>query len=472
MDSDKEKLVSTNTEYAPHQLVVNYTGHFKMSDTGSCKSYSSGTKTAEVVYNTAGKPLPVYILTPVNTNTVKSHFISPNILFNTSSGLTDVHTPYHINATASQQSVRCVSVINDGDLKRAAVQQNVPNVSQESAITIVTALFQNITGPIPLENTEPEYSEIQKTIDDISHVVERIFATSSEGILVTFPCTPGFENEKVGPSDRIIVKRGSKSSFGLCDECELEKKFNIIFHYMSADVLSTLSTESEIKRIICNVMNALMDVMPVEHALTLVCNCSLCWFLYMCAKVIYRDSPEGLCKLNWSGCSISSYRCLAMRRIAIMDVKSEAGVGQDSGVLCRSSLQIRFTRFGQKRRPYKQSEQLKSVKRRMGSRVPDLNKVSKVIIRTCDNADVIQSVVSPGSGLNNTSQVTGRICDIADVASCSFNSMKPGQSKNDTGLKFRGWSRSWNPEDDLHVFNPVRQFKGNTYTRRKNSSVR
>lgn len=440
-----------------------------MSDTGSCKSHSSGTKPADVVYNTASKPLPVFILTPVNTNTVKSHFISPNILCN---ALTRVRTPYDINNSASPQSVPYASLVNDAHPKRAAVQQNVLNVSQESAVKIVTALFQDITSPALLENTKPEYSEIQKTIDDISHVVEWIFATSSEGILVTFPCTPGFEKEKVGPADRIIVKRGSRSSFGLCDECELEKKFNIIFHHMSADVLSNLSTESEIKRIICNVMNELMDVLPVEHALSLVCDCSLCWFLYMCAKVIYRDSPEGLHKLNWSGCPISSYRCLAMRKITITDVKSEAGVGEDSGVGCCFSLQVRFTRGGQKRRPYKQSEQLKSVKRRMVSHVPNLNKVSKVIVRTCNNVDVTQSVVSPGSGFNKASKFTGRTCDIADVPSCSFNIMKPGQSKDDTGMKFRGWSRSRNPEDDLHVFNPVRQFKGNTYTRRKDSGVR
>ena len=468
MDEDKEKFVSTDNECAPHQIVLNYAGHLRMSYVGSDKSQSSGRKAAEVVYSTADKQLPVLILTPVNTNTVKSHFTSSNIC--NSNVLTHVLTPYHVNNSASPQSVQFVSPVNDSGQQRAAVQQNVLNVSQESAFKIVTALLQNVISPIPLENTEPECSEIQKTIDDISHVVEQIFATSSEGILITFPCTPGFEKEKVGPADRMIVKRGSRSSFGLCDECELEKKFNIIFHYMSADIVSNLSKETEIKRIICYAMNALMEVMPVEYALTLVCSCSLCWFLYMCAKVIYRDSPVGLCKLNWSGCPISSYRCLAMRKIAITDVKSEAGVGEDSSVGCHSTLQIRFTRSGQKRRPHKQSEQLKSVKRRMVSPVPDLNEFWTATVSTCDTAGVTQSVVSPASGLNKASKVTGRTCDSADVPSCSFNRMKPGQSQKDTGLKFR--PRSWNPEDELLVFNPVQQFKGNTYMRRKNSGVR
>jgi hypothetical protein len=79
-------------------------------------------------------------------------------------------------------------------------------------------------------------------------------------------------------------------------------------------------------------------------------------------------------------------------------------------------------------------------------------------------------MVSPTSGLNLASKVRGRICDRADIPRCSFNSMKPSHSKIDTGLKFM--PRSWNPEDDLLVFNPVQQFKGNTYTRRKNSGVR
>jgi hypothetical protein len=68
------------------------------------------------------------------------------------------------------------------------------------------------------------------------------------------------------------------------------------------------------------------------------------------------------------------------------------------------------------------------------------------------------------------SKVTGRPYDSADIPSCSFNSMRPSQSKIDTGVKFR--PSCWKPEDDLLVFNPVQQFKGNTYTRRKNSGVR
>jgi len=466
MDEDKEKLVSTDNECAPQQVVLNYAEHLKMSDTGSDKSQSLGTKAAEVVYSTADKQLPIYILSP-NTSTVKSHFMSSNTLCNTNNALTRVSTPNHVNNSASPQSVQYVSPVNDGGQQRTAVQQNVLNASQESALKIVTALFQNIISPVSLENIEPECSEIQKTIDYISHVVEHIFVTSSEGILITFPCTPGFEKEKVGPADRMIVKRGSRSSFGLCDECELEKKFNIIFHYMSADIVSDLSKETEIKRIICYAMNALMEVMPVEYALTLVCNCSLCWFLYMCAKVIYRDSPVGFCKLNWSGCPISSHRCLAMRKIAITDVKSESGVGEDS---CLSAVQIRFTRGGKKRRQHKQSEQIKSAKRRKVSPVPDLNEFWTVTVSTRDTAGVMHSMVSPASGLNLASKVTGRICDRADIPSCSFNSMKPSHSKIDTGLKFM--PRSWNPEDDLLVFNPVQQFKGNTYTRRKNSGVR
>ena len=372
---------------------------------------------------------------------------------------------HHITLITQQ-----VHKVNDGGRQRTAVQQNVLNAYQESALKIVTTLFQNIISPIPLENTEPECSEIQKTIDDISHVVEQIFVTSSEGILIIFPCTPSFEKEKVGPADRMIVKRVSRQSFGLCDECELEKKFNVIFHCMSADIVSDLSKETEIKRIICYAMNALMEVMPVEYALTLVCNCSLCWFLYMCAKVIYRDSPVGLCKLNWSGCPINSYRYLAMRKIAFTDVTSEVGVGENSGVDCHSTLQIRFTRGGKKRKPHKQSEQLKSAKQRKISPVPDLNEFWTVTVSTCDTAGVTHSMVSPASGLNLASKVTGRICDRADIPSCSFNSMKPSQSKVETGLKFM--PRSWNPEDDLLVFNPVQQFKGNTYTRRKNSGVR
>jgi hypothetical protein len=469
MDEDKEKLVSTDSECAPQKVVLNYAGNLKMSDIGSDKSQSSGTKAAEVVYHTADKQLPIYILSP-NTNTVKSHFMSSNILCNTNNALTRVCTPYHTNNSASPQSVQYVSPVNDGSRQRTAVQQNVLNASQESALKIVTVLFQNIISPIPLENTEPECSEIQKTIDDISHVVEQIFVTSSEGILITFPCTPGFEKEKVGPADRMIVKRGSRLSFGLCDECELEKKFNIIFHYMSADIVSDLSKETEIKRIVCYAMNALMEVMPVEYALTLVCNCSLCWFLYMCAKVIYRDSPVGLCKLNWSGCQISSYRCLAMRKIAITDVKSEPGVGEDSGVGHRSTVQIRFTRGGKKRKPHKESEQLKSVKQRKVLPVPDLNEFWTVTVSTHDTPGLTHSMISPASGLNLASKVTDSICDRADIPSCSFNSTKHSQSKIDTGLKFM--PRSWNPEDDLLVFNPVQQFKGNTYTRRKNSGVR
>lgn len=462
MDEDKEKQVSADNECAPQQVVLNYAGHLKMSDTGSDKSRSSGTKAAEV-HSTADKQLPIYILSP-NTSTVKSHFMSSDILCSTNNALTRVHTPYHVNNSSSPQSVQYVSPVNDGGQQRAAVQQNVLSASEESALKIVTALFQNIISPVPLENTGPECSEIQKTIVVISHVVEQIFVTSSEGILITFPCTPGFEKEKVGPADRMIVKRGSRSSFGLCDECELEKKFNIIFHYISTDIVSDLSKETEIKRIICYAMNALMEVIPVEYALTLVCNCSLCWFLYLCAKVIYRDSPVGLCKLNWSGCPISSYRCLAMRKIAITDVKSQAGVGENIGV------QIRFTRGGKKRKPQKQSEELKSAKRRKVSPVPDLNEFWTVTVSTRDTAGVTHNILAPASGLNLPSKVTGRICDRADIPSCSFNSMKPSQSKIDTGLKFM--PRSWNPEDDLLVFNPVQQFKGNTYTRRKNSGVR
>ena len=103
MDEFKEKLVSTDNERAPQQVVLNYTGHLKMSDKGPDKSQSSGTKAAEVVYRTADKQLPIYILSP-STNTVKSHFMPSNILCNTNNALTRVRTPYHTNNSASPQS--------------------------------------------------------------------------------------------------------------------------------------------------------------------------------------------------------------------------------------------------------------------------------------------------------------------------------------------------------------------------------
>jgi hypothetical protein len=433
MDKDKEKWISADAECD--------------------KSMPSGTKPAKVLYSATKKSPHVYILTPVNTNTAKHHSVSPSVPSNTSNVLTQVIIPNHINSNfvnlssepynATEVS-QDIIVINCAHSERAAVQQHILNVSRESVLDIVAALLQYNAAPVQSENTEIGHSEIQQTIASISHVVEWIFATSNEGILITFPCTPGFETEKVSPANRITVKHGPSSSFGLSEECALEKIFNIIFHHLSADFLSNLSTESEIKRFICYAMHALMEVMPVEYALTLVCNCSLCWFLYMCAKVIYRDSPEESRKLNWSGCPISSYKCLAMRRIVITDVNCEADAGQDSSVNCCFSLQLRFTRGGQKRKLHEQKEHFKAVKRNVHSLGSDVNKVSKIMVR---------------AGVT------------AGVPNCSFSSLRSGRSVKNTGHKFKGCPKFQSPED-VYVFNPVRQFKGNTYTRRKNSGVR
>jgi hypothetical protein len=457
MEKDKEKWVSTNAECAPHQAVPSHTGHVNITDTGSDKSKSSDTKLEKVVYNTKSKSPNVLILIPLNANTVKSQLMSPKVLCNTSNVLTCVTEPYHINSISGSphnvnQSTESHNathispdiVLNDADSKRASVQQQVSCVDRETTVYIVTALLQNDISPVELENDEFWPSEIRQIIARISCVVEQIFATSSGGILITFPCTPGFEKAKVGPADRSTVKRGSSSLFGLTDECILEKKFNVLFHHLSAGLLSNLSPESAIKRFICYAMNDLMEVMPVEYALSLVCNCSLCWFLYMCAKVIHRDSPEETRKLNWSGCSISSYKCLAMRKIFITDMNSEADVGQDSSINCRFTLQLRFTRGGKKRKLHNQTD-IKSLKRNMASRCSDLKKASKVIMRTRDNAV---------------------------VPSCSVSSIRPDRSVKDTGVRFKGCPKFQSPEEDAYVFNPVRQFKGNTYTRQKNSGVR
>jgi hypothetical protein len=99
----------------------------------------------------------------------------------------------------------------------------------------------------------------------------------------------------------------------------------------------------------------------------------------------------------------------------------------------------------------------------------NLNKVPKVTARTCESA-VVPSC-SFRSDLNKVSKVTVRTCDSVVVPHGSFR-IKPDRSVKATGLGFKGCPRFQSPEEDAYVFNPVRQFKGNTYTRKKNSSVR
>lgn len=483
MDKNNEEKISTNTKLAIHQAVPGYTARVKISDISSDKSKSSETKLSRVVHSIASESSHVCILTPVDTNVLRS----PNSSYNMNNVLTYVIIPNHVgnnsespknvnessescyetnaspevialedaspdvialedvspNVIALEDDSPNVIALDDADSKSAAVQEHVFNVSQDSTFNFVAALLQDNISPFQSEDNEVWYNNMQQTITTISCVVEQIFSTSSEGILITLPCTPGFEKEKVGPADRATVKLGSTSFFGLSDGCVLEKKFNVIFHQLSMGFLSNSSKESDIKKFICDAMHVLMEVMPVEYAFTLICNCSLCWFLYMCAKVVYRDSPEESHKLNWSGSPISSYRCLAMRKIFITDLKSVADVSYDRSVNSSFSLQLRFTRSSQKRRLCKQSEHFKSAKRNsMGS---DLNNVSKIAVRT---------------GVN------------ASASSSSFNNIRTGHLVKNTRFKFKAFPRFQNPEEDLYVFNPVRQFKGNTYTRRKNSVVR
>jgi hypothetical protein len=456
MDNNNAERISGNTECAPHHAVSGFAGHVKIPNTGFDKSKVSKTKLAKTVHNTANKSSHIFILTPVDTN-----IYNPNISCNTSNGLTRMIIPNCIsNNSVSPQNINLSSescnetdvspdiivLDDDADSESATVQQHVSVVSQGIAsFNFVAALLQDNLSPVQSEHTEIECSNILQTITNISHVVEQIFLTSNEGILITLPCTPGFEKAKVGPADRAAVKHGSTSSFGLCDECVLEKKFNIIFHQLSAGFLSNLSSESDIKRLICSTMNLLMEVMPVDYALTLTCNCSLCWFLYMCAKVIYRYSPDESHKLNWSGSPISSYRCLAMRKIFITDVTSVADGGYEKTVSSSFSLQLRFTRSGQKRRLFKRSEHFKSVKRNMDSLGSNLHKVSKVTVKAHVNAS---------------------------VSSGCLNCVRSDPLVKNIVFKFEDVQRFKNPEEDVFVFNPVRQFKGNTYARRKNSGMR
>jgi hypothetical protein len=458
MEKDKEKLVSDDTKCSSHQAVEGYIGHIEIPDIGFDKSISSDTKLVKVVCNAKSKSPCAFILSPLSANTVNSQLMSPNVLCNTSNLSICVTEPYHTDSNSrsscnvNQRSESCnaadvspdLIVSSDPDCKKASVEKQDSRVLQGTAIHIVTALLQNGISPGQSENDEFWPSEIQKIISRISCFVDQIFATSKGGILVTFPCTPGFEKAKVGPADRSTVKCGSVSSFGLTDECVLEKKFNVLFHHFSTGLLSNVSTESEIKKFICYAMNDLMEVLPVEYALSLVCNCSLCWFLYMCAKVICRDSPEETCKLNWSGCSISSYRCLAMRRICITDMNSKTDDVQDSNVNQSFTLPLRFTRGGKKRKLLNQKE-FKPRKRNMILHDLDLSKVSKTTVKKCESAV---------------------------VPSCSFSRIKPDCSVKNTALGSEGCPRFQSPEEDAYVFNPVRQFKGNTYTRQKNSGVR
>jgi hypothetical protein len=451
MAEDKEKLVSSDSKCSSHQAVHRYIGHVKIPDAGSDKSKSSDTKLENVVCNAKSKLPYAFILAPLSSNTVNAQLMSPNVLCNTSNISVCVTEPYHINSNSgsasivNQPSESCsaadispdLSVLSDPDCKKASVEKQDYRILQKTAVYIVTALLQNDISPGQSENDEFWPSEIQKIIFRISCFVEQIFATSKEGILITFPCTPGFEKEKVGPADRSTVKCGSISSFGLTDECILEKKFNVLFHHFSTGLLSNVSSESEIKRFICYVMNDLMEVMPVEYALSLVCNCSLCWFLYMCAKVIRRDSAEETCKLNWSGCSISSYRCLAMRKICITDINSKTDDVQDSSLNHSFTLPLRFTRGGKKRKSLNQKE-FKPLKRNMVLHGPALRKVSKVTVKKCD----------------------------------SFSRIRTDCSVKNIGLGSEGCPRIQSSEEEAYVFNPVRQFKGNTYARRKNSGVR
>lgn len=481
MEEDKEKWVVANAKCASYQAVPGYTGHVKIPDTGFDKSKSSDTKLEKVVYNAKSKSQYAFILAPLNANTSKSDLMSPNVLCNTGNVSIYVTEPYYFKNNSgspcnlNQPTESCnaadispdVIVLNDTDTKGASDQQQGSHVDLKTTVYIVAALLQNDISPVQSENNEFWPTEIQKVISRHSCIVEQIFATSSEAILITFPCTPGFEKDKVGPADRSTVKCGSSSSFGLTDECMLEKKFNILFHHLSAGSLSNLSPESAIKRFLCYAMNDLMEVMPIEYALSLVCNCSLCWFLYMCAKVIHRDSPEETPKLNWSGCSISSYKCLAMRKICVTDMNSKA-VGQDSNIKCSFTLPLRFTRGGKKRKLHNQRD-FKPLKRNMVLLGSDSNKVPKVTARTCDSA-VVPSC-SFRSDLNKVSEVTVRTCDSVVVPGCSFR-IKPDRSVKAIGLGFKGCPRFQSPEEDAYVFNPVRQFKGNTYTRKKNSGVR
>jgi hypothetical protein len=457
MEKDEEKLVSADAKRTSHQAVQDYVGHVQIPHTGSDKSKSSDTKLEKVVNIAKNRSPYTFMLAPLNANTVNSQFMSPNVLCNTSNASVCVTEHNHNNRSSgspcnvNQSSESCnaaevspdVIVLSNPECKKASVEKQDSYVIQGASFYIVTALLQDDISPGQSESDEFWPSEIQNIISRISCIVDQIFATSKEGILITFPCTPGFEKEKVGPVDRSTVKCGSISSFGLTDECILEKKFNVLFHHMSADFLSNVSTESEIKRFVCYAMNDLMEVMPIEYALSLVCNCSLCWFLYMCAKVICRDSPEETCKLNWSGCSISSYRCMAMRKICITDISSGTDVVQDSNINHSFTLPLRFTRGGKKRKLLNQTE-YKSVKRNVVFRGTDLSNVSKVTVKTCDSAV---------------------------IPSCSFSRIRPDYSVKN-GLGFEGCSKFQSSEEEAYVFNPDRQFKGNTYTRQKNSGVR
>ncbi|PNF25601.1 hypothetical protein B7P43_G03809 [Cryptotermes secundus] len=506
MEEDKEKCVVAIAKCASYQAVPGYTGQVKIPDTGFDKSKSSDTKLEEVVHNAKSESHYAFILAPLNANTAKPELTSPNVLCNTSNVSIYVTAPYYFKMNAgstcnvNQPTESCnaadisaqVIVSKDTDSKMASDQPQCSHEDRKSAVYIVAALLQNEISPFQSENNKYWPSEIQEIISRHSCTVEHIFATSSEAILITFPCTPGFEKDKVGPADRSTVKCGSSSSFGLTDECMLEKKFNILFHHLSTGLMSNLSPESAIKRFLCYAMNDIMEVMSIEYALSLVCNCSLCWYLYMCAKVIYRDSPEETPKLNWSGCAISSYRCLAMRKICVTDRNSKA-VGQDSSINCSFTLPLRFTRGGKKRKLHDQRE-FKPLKRNMVLLDSNLNKVPKVTARTCDSA--VAPSCSFSSDLNKVSEVTVRQYDSAVVPSSSFRSVlnkvskvtartydsvvvpayslrvKPDHVVKTIGLGFKGCPRFQSPEEDAYVFNPVRQFKGNTYTRKKNSGVR
>jgi hypothetical protein len=78
---------------------------------------------------------------------------------------------------------------------------------------------------------------------------------------------------------------------------------------------------------------------------------------------------------------------------------------------------------------------------------------------------------SLGSNLNNVSKITIRTGMNASVSSGRFNSIRTGHSVKSTGFRSEAFPR-FQSDEDVYVFNPVRQFKGNTYTRRKNSGVR
>jgi hypothetical protein len=157
-----------------------------------------------------------------------------------------------------------------------------------------------------------------------------------------------------------------------------------------------------------------------------------------------------------------------MRKIFVTDVNSKADVCQDSNINCPFTLPLRFTRGGKKRKLHNQRD-LKPLKLNMALLGLDLNKVSKGTVRTCDSA--VAPSCSFRSDLYKVSKVTVRTCDNAVVPSCSFR-MKPDRSVKDIRRGLKGCPRFQSPEEDAYVFNPVRQFKGNTYTRKKNSGVR